>query len=220
MSTNQLHGKTFETEVITTCFGLSEEQVKSFSSTAVFDIPFGVTTCQHPSGDPVSIKTAAVKAAKKAASVCLADARRVWAWDRPLIIVVGLYAQVGTQKVFHTVYEFHLSLDPTQKAALHGNVSLTEVTQFHEQIRSFGRGRHVEARKWAKQRKKELSPRMGAIQLNPKIDSGVQRRLQCSVRLERLVQACPDTRRFSDADVGSYRGLALPFVVDSSPREL
>lgn len=219
MSTNQLHGKTFETEVITTCFGLTEEHVKSISSTAVFDIPFGVTTCLHPSGDPVSIKTAAVKAAKRAASICLSDARRVWAWDGPLIVVVGLYAQVAEKKVFHTVYECHLRLDAKQRVALHGDLTLSEVAGFHEHLKSFGLGLHVEARNWAKQRKKELSARTGAIQLNPKIDSKMQRRLQCSIKLEHLLAACPETMSFTQTDTGDYRGLALPFSVQSSARQ-
>lgn len=219
MSTNQLHGKTFEREVITKCFGFSENEADRFSNTATFDIPFGITTCLHQSGDPVSIKTAAVKAAAKRAIVCLSDARRVWSWNQPLVLVVGLYAQDGQEKVFHTVYEFHLRLNSTERAALYGELSLAEVTHFHETLKTYGFGAHVEARAWAKAEKKRLAPRTGAIQLNPKIDSKLQRRLQCSVALSKLVESCSRTKRFTKDETGTYRGLALPYTVKSSSRE-
>lgn len=219
MSTNQLHGKTFEREVITQCFGLTEEQVSEFSSTAVFDIPFGITTCQHPTGNPVSIKTAAALAAAKAASVCLSDARRVWSWDSPLILVVGLYNQVGGVKRFHTVYEFHFQLTAGERKRLYGELTLAEVAHFHETLKTFGLGQHKAASAWAKAHKLVLSPKAtGAIQLNPKIDSKTQRRLQCSAPLTGLKGACDDAREFTSA-TGGYRGLHLPFEVQSSRRE-
>jgi len=219
MSTNQLHGKTFEREVITKCFGLTEEQVSELSNTSVFDIPFGITTCQHPTGNPVSIKTAAAKAAARAAIVCLSDARRVWAWDRPLILVVGLYDQVAEVKRFHTVFEFHIQLTDSERRRLYGDLTLAEVTHFHETLMRFGPGQHLAASAWAKSHKAELSTRAtGAIQLNPKIDSRRQRRLQCSAPLERLRGACDDVREFTQA-TGGYRGLAMPFEVLSSRRE-
>ena len=219
MSTNQLHGKTFEGEVIKKCFGVPEEQVKSFKSTAAFDIPFGVVTCQHPTGEPVSIKTAAVKAARQAAIVCLSDASRVWSWDGPLILVVGLYAQVGDTKMFHTVYEFHFCLSTPERLKLYGTLSYEDVSNFHEKLKTFGVGSHAAARVWAKAQKKMLSSKAGAIQLNPKIDSKSQRRLQCSAKLASLVEACGNTVCYSDKEVANYRGLPLPYAVRSSARE-
>lgn len=223
MSTNQLHGKTFEREVITTCFGVSEELADSFPNTALFDIPFGVVTCQHSSGNPVSIKTAAIKAAKRAATVCLADARRVWSWDRPVVLVVGLYAQVGMDKVFHTIYEFQFELDAAQRTKLYGSVSLLEVSDFHNGLKTFGPGAEAGklGQKWARETKKPLKRRLGVIQLNQKIDSKRQRRLQCSAKLIDLEQACTSHLRFTEASPGDYRGLKLPYTVfNSSSREL
>lgn len=185
----------------------------------MFDIPFGITTCQHPSGDPVSIKTAAVKAASRAASVCLADARRVWSWDQPLVLVVGLYAQKGATKLFHTIYEFHFKLDAVERNGLFGTLTLAEVTEFHETLKSYGIGQHAEARAWAKAEKRRLLPRTGAIQLNPKIDSKLQRRLQCSALLKRLVEECSNMQKFSTGEPAGYRGLPLPYVVQSSARK-
>jgi len=219
MSTNQLHGKSFEREVITTCFGLTDEQVSGFSNTAVFDIPFGITTCHHPAGEPVSIKTAAVLAAARAVTVCLSDARRVWSWNQPIILVVGLYDQINEVKRFHTVYEFHFQLTASERQRLYGQLTLQEVAHFHDMLKTFGKGAHKAASAWAKAHKIALQPKStGAIQLNAKIDSKSQRRLQCSAQLEQLVAACDDTRKFNSTTRG-YRGLDLPFDVQSSRRQ-
>ena len=167
----------------------------------------------------MSIKTAAALAAAKSAIVCLSDARRVWSWARPLILVVGLYDQVDTVKRFHTVYEFHFRLTDGEKKRLYGELTLEEVSYFHDTLKSYGLGQHEAASAWAKAHKLALAHRAtGAIQLNPKIDSKRQRRLQCSAPLELLKGACDDTREFTHAS-GGYRGLQLPFEVQSSRRE-
>lgn len=167
----------------------------------------------------MSIKTAAALAAAKAATVCLSDARRVWSWNQPLILVVGLYDQIDKVKQFHTVYEFHFRMTEGERKRLYGELTLEEVTDFHEHLKTFGLGEHEAASDWAKKRKLALAPRAtGAIQLNPKIDSKKQRRLQCSAPLERLKAACDNTCEYTGA-TGGYRGLPLPFEVRSSRRQ-
>lgn len=219
MSRNQLHGKEFERRVIVDCFGVPKELADEFSSTAIFDIPLGVTTCQHPTGQPVSIKTTAVKVAGRSAMACLSDARRVWAWNEPLILVVGLYAQEKQEKVFHTVYEFHLQLGEAERQFLYGQITPADVESFHDALKGFGAGQHQEARMWAKRQKRQLQPKGGAIQLNPKIDSKLQRRLQCSALVSALLDGCAETRAFTQESLGGYRGLQLPLRVNSSKRE-
>ena len=215
MSTSQFHGKAFEREVISTCFGVPKEIAESFNDTAIFDIPLGVVTCKHPTGNPVSIKTAAVKAAARAATVCLSDARRVWSWREQIVLVVGLYNQIGDEKHFHSIYEFRFNLSELERSKLYGEITLDEVTFFHERLKSFEIGQHAAARAWAKTLKKAWKARTGVIQLNPKIDSKNQRRLQCSAAITALVDACEDSELFRD----EYRGLQLPYVVSSSSRE-
>lgn len=217
MSTNQLHGKQFEQEVLATCFGLTDEQQREISSGAVFDIPAGIVTCKHPSGDPVSIKSAAQKRALSAVVAGLSDARRVWAWEGPVRLVVGVFSQTATTKLFHTVFEFQFSLDSQERLALYGTVTSQEVRDFHEAISlsRYPQGQHTQARKCAKALKERLKPRCGAIQLNPKIDSKTQRRLQCSARVTALQAAC---KNYICTNT-NYRGLALPFTLEGTARE-
>ena len=215
MSSSQFHGKTFESKVIETRFGLTSVETDKIGPTEKFDIPFGTITCKHPEGTPVSIKTAAAKAALLSAIICLADARRVWEWTGPVILVVGLYSQLGANKHFHTVFEFFFELDELERKALYGSVTLQEVSEFHKGLTSFEKGRHVAARLWAKAHKANLTPKLGVISLNQKIDSKSQRRLQCSVKLASLNKACAHTKMYQE----NYGGLALPFVIESSSRE-
>jgi hypothetical protein len=215
MSSSQIHGKMFEREVITTCFGVPAEQADKFNVIEAFDIPLGIITCKHPSGDPVSIKTTALKAATKAASVCLSDARRVWGWVGPVILVVGVYKQVREKKQIHTVHEFQLTLNADERGRLYGEITFADVAHFHETLKRYGRGQHAEARTWAKAQKKILAQKTGVIQLNPKIDSKMQRRLQCSAALSSLIAACAQHQEH----VVNYRGLPLPFDLASSARE-
>lgn len=206
MSTSQIHGKVFEREVIQTCFGIDPDSIRPGE---MFDIPLGIVSAKHPIGEPVSIKTAAK------AIIGLADARRVWSWAGPVMLVLGLYGQEQAVKRFHTVHEFLFRLTERERELLYGSVSYQEVAAFHEELKLFAVGRHAEARRWAKSRKAELQPRLGCIQLNQKIDSKDQRRLQCSAQLDALVQACESHTRH----IGDYRGLALPFTIASGSRQ-
>lgn len=218
MSTCQSHGKAFEREVISTCFGITKEVAESFGDQAIFDIPLGVITCKHETGDPVSIKTAAANAAKAAASVCLSDARRVWSWAGPLMLVVGVYEQKGSFKQVHSVYEFKFMLDDDERTRLYGSISYEEVRGFHETLRAYGAGAHAKARAWAKTQKRLLQPRAGVLQLNPKIDSKSQRRLQCSASIAQLVSACKELNWTISTGSDSYRGLQLPYEIASTSR--
>ena len=125
--------------------------------------------------------------------------------------------------MFHTVYEFHFCLNEKERLRLYGTLAFDEVSQFHETLKTYGVGNHAAARVWAKQQKKLLGPRCGAIKLNAKIDSKRQRRLQCSARLSELVDACEKTICFPETGTekgpAEYRGLPLPYVVVSSSRE-
>jgi hypothetical protein len=121
-------------------------------------------------------------------------------------------------KCIATVYEFHFQLTASERVRLYGELTLADVTHFHETLKTFGLGEHEAASAWAKEHKLVLSTKAtGAIQLNPKIDSKKQRRLQCSAHLTGLKHACDDAREFTSA-TGGYRGLRLPFEVQSSRR--
>jgi hypothetical protein len=208
MSTSQFHGKVFEREVIRTCFGVDPD---SISPDEVFDIPLGIACTQlTPLSHPVSIKTF------KRVNICLSDARRIWAWQGSLMLVLGLYVQAGGVKRVVAVHELVLSMNNQTRTLLFGSVSLAEVKAFHDSmaLSNFPRGTHSAARALAQATKASMASRLGCIQLNPKIDSKTQRRLQCSARLDCLIGAASSASEHR----GNYRGLPLPFEIQSSSR--
>lgn len=177
-----------------------------------------------PQGIPVSIKTA--KRTARGAVVCMADARRLWEINEPWLLLVATWRQDGSYKQFETVHEIIITCDTMD--VLRGGVSLAEVRAFHEGISMarFPHGHHAQARDFAKTAKAELAPRCGLLSLNPKIDSQSQRRLQCSLHLEGLVdlvnqaQAILPSGRFPAhvMHCDSIGSLVLPTTIQSSPR--
>lgn len=215
MSKSQHHGKQFERKVIAESFEIPGSIAESFSGTSRFDIPQGLVSVKNPLGYAVSIKAAAQAKNLDNTVVCLADARRMWSWNQPLLLVVGVYKQLGSAKVIHTVYELSFEMTDSEQKALFGELSTDEVAVFHEALKRFEQGSHLLARRFAKGHKQSLASRCGCLTLNPKIDSKGQRRLQCSAKLSDLIASCKNVK----VHTADYKNLNLPLVLESSARE-
>lgn len=138
-----------------------------------------------------------IKSVKTKTPVCLADARRMFNWvsnvkkesscsvDPTLRIICVEYAQEGPVKHIFKVIELILKDDEETHKLFWGDLTLADINEFHDSLglQNFPKGDHEAARKFAKAKKKELARRGGIIDLNPKIDSKSQRRLQCSLKL-------------------------------------
>lgn len=209
---HQMHGKSFE-NLIKTCglFSYAASDRKR-SPGEKFDIAAGD---DFNCGRPTSVKSA------KGKSVALSDARRFWrSFDEaPYRVLICKYEQIGNVKTCGEIYEFILQKE--HRAVFFGDVKYEEIAEFHENIglARFPEGRHADARQAARRLKNSLKHRLGILVLNPKIDSGKQRRLQCSAGLEDL------TKHFGKPDTG-YRlhirnigDLLLPLRIISARRE-
>lgn len=179
MSQNQKHGKLFE-DFIKGCGLFPGAADGGRSPVAGFDIE---ARFDRHDGLPTSIKVTGGRI------VTLSDARRFFAVNAPLRIIVGHYQQIGDTKSFGEIHQFVLSVEGLKW--LRGEISLAEVEAFHLglMLNQFPIGMHVQARIWARQRKTELAKRVSRIKLDQKIGSDSQRRLQCSVRLADLIEA-------------------------------
>ena len=186
---SQKHGKIFE-ERIQKSLGYEE-----VSNTQEYDIP----SDYHPDKLPMHIKLI-----KNNSAICMSDARRIWSQaEQRRVLLVGFYNQKGSYKYISEIYEIMLTAE--MKRDLFGSVSLEEVKQFHEGIKSFSFGKHTCAREYAKSQKKKLSPFLGIVQLNPKIDSQRQRRLQCSISKKdfvNLIKKYPECLNIPLAEFG------------------
>ena len=179
MSINQLHGKTLE-DYLKSAFQGASDHTRSVSSSWDIEKQFDKTKKL-----PTSIKTS------KKGQIELADARKFWQINEPYRFLIAKYNQNGNIKIFHTLYEFEITLEEHQK--LLGNISYSEVEDFHNAILSYKKGFHKEARQFSKFKKSSLKSR-SIVQLNPKIDSKTQRRLQCSITLNSLLSNIKEQR--------------------------
>lgn len=93
----------------------------------------------------------------------------------------GWYMILGrhNKKVCSAVYELTFTEEICK--ALMGGLTLADVTEFDTTIKSFGLGRHEEARAYAKEWKNANKTRTGLLTIQPKIDSKTQRRVQCGI---------------------------------------
>jgi hypothetical protein len=87
-----------------------------------------------------------------------------------------------TNKVCERVVEIEFTEEVCE--ALKGDLTLEDVTEFDRQVKSYGLGKHQEARDFAKQWKKEH--KQGMLTIQPKIDSKTQRRVQCGINKTNL----------------------------------
>lgn len=91
-----------------------------------------------------------------------------------------------TNKVCDNVYELFFNKSICDD--LMGQLTLEDVTEFDNAIKSFGEGLHNEARAYAKNWKQENKHKMGLLTIQPKIDSKRQRRVQCGINKTNLAK--------------------------------
>lgn len=203
MSTNQLHGKSFE-NCIKGSFGSASDGGRKSNShwdiEAIFDKKFKL---------PTSVKTSKNKI------IGLSDARRFWTTDEDCRILIGFYKQIKNVKCFYKLCDVHLTKNERKK--LLGNISYNEVELFHNKIKSYKLGQHHAARLFAKKYNENNFKGKSIIKLNPKIDSKSQRRLQCSISLDDLISFTKYNKIYNEGEF--YNGVSFEFKIQSSKRE-
>lgn len=200
--------------------------------TARFDVPGYVDP--YGQGIPTSIKSAKLRNGK--AIICMSDATRIADLTslETTRLMVALYEQEGPRKVFREVREYLITGEEWR--TLTGGVPADILASFNEAIKleSATKARAV-AKKWKARLAKDYPDT--PMRWNPKIGSGNQRRLQCSIHLGDLERVVQDPKRIKVFGApkdppGRLRppylrpvsrhlwgnGLRLPIVLDSPPR--
>lgn len=207
MACNQMHGKNFE-DLIKSTFRGSSDQGRL--STSVFDIEANFDKERNLN---TSIKVTK-KSNKNKEVFPLSDARRIFSLDEDFRMLIGLYEQNGERKVFSSVLEYIIKKEDLDK--LKGDVTLEQITDFHETLKTYPEGKHRSARVFHKKRNKELKPHT-MISLNPKVDSKTQRRLQCSIKRDVLESVLSPDQIIIHND--EFRELQLPVIIKSGQRK-
>jgi hypothetical protein len=206
LGNNQLHGKYFENLVKYSYIGEKDDHIHPLDA-------FDINACKETGSVPISIKMT------KTNTVGLADACRIFSMDTDFRMIVAKYKQDGEMKVVTNIYEFNIKKEEWD--AMKGDIPIELVCEFRKCIKMFPENKHPNARRYAKSScdfiKKNFSYK---IQLNPKIDSKKQRRLQCSITLNDLKQSVENWYCYNQYSTGSYRGIVLPFSFFSPKRKL
>lgn len=166
----QQHGFAFEEWVRATFF--ADYQPTSY--TQRWDIPAAANRTHG--GIPVNPKTA-----RYGAPVDLGDALRQFDIDEPFLLIVGYWQQEGREKSFVNIVAARV--EPAQWRQLWGGITRADLERLDAVIKDRSLS-PFQARSAARQLKQRAPFCDAIIQVNPKIDSKVQRRLQCSLRFE------------------------------------
>ena len=176
----QAHGNYYENLKIKELTGFSKEEYDSMKDngyTSSMDIMKGL----HSDKD-VSIKTAK---GKKVDCGDILRRRSETEYD----IIIGLWNQVGENKIFHTEYTFHIT--PKHEEILWGKMNYEKLREFDAYIKSIPEGKNAQQdTKVERQVLKTIVEDTNAqMKIHPKVDSKKQRRVQCSFNIDKLIKA-------------------------------
>lgn len=202
----QRHGLVFEQWVRDTFF----DGYKPASYTQRWDIP--AATNKHHGGIPVN-----PKAIKYGTAVDLGDALRQYEIDEPFLLIVGFWQQDGDVKRMVNILAPEIS--PALWRKLWGPVTYADLLRLDALIKDTGPSVE-ETRKRALQIKNSPPFTEAVIQVNPKIDTRGQRRLQCSIRFTDAFKYLAPGADPKPQEHPTLFGLEYPGPIASQPREL
>jgi hypothetical protein len=206
MSNNQSHGKRIE-DFIKTVFPWSSDNERKAQSE--YDIESEFDLIENL---PTEIKTTSSN------NICMSDARKIWLRTEPFRLITIKFTQSKQYKQIKELYEWLITAKELE--VLKGCISYPEVENFHYSIKEFGPGKENAklARTFAEDKIKELNGK-SIFQLNPKIDSKKQRRLQCSITINNLLKNVSNYNYFNE-DNSFYRDVEIIGIrIKSSKRE-
>lgn len=155
------------------------------------------------------------KATRYGTPVGMGDALRQFDVDEPYLLIVGFWDQVGPDKKFVNVVA--VRIEPDLQRKLWHPVQRRDLEQFDAMIKD--RSLPVEEVRRRALAIKNAPPFSKAIfQVNPKIDTKGQRRLQCSLRFRDLFEQVAPGASSERMESPELFGVPVPKVRDSGPR--
>jgi len=200
----QVHGQVFEKWVRDTFF----DGYKPASYTQRWDIP--ATENKHHGDIPVN-----PKAVKYGTSIDLGDALQQYEIDEPFMLIVAFWQQEGDEKRIVNIVAPEISPETWRK--LWGPVTYADLLKLDELIKDQGPS-VTELRKLALKMKNSPPYSESIIQLNPKIGTDGQRRLQCSLRFADFFRELVPGADSKPQAHPSLFGVEYPGTIASKPR--
>ena len=176
----QAHGNYYEDLKTKQITGLSKEEydaLKENGYTSGMDIMKGL----------LSISDYSIKTTNGNKIDCGDVLRRRQETD--YILVVGVYSQVGDNKVFHTEYTFYIKPEHEQK--LWGRMNYNQLAEYVDYIKNIPAGKEAQQETKIERTvlKNCIEDKNALVKIHPKVDSKKQRRVQCSVKIKELIKA-------------------------------
>ncbi len=170
MSASQNHGFKFEEYVLDNLMKDIRDKFKdSISYTNEWDFP------------PISIKS--FKNENEEAVIEFGSIDRIFTNENSYFLVLIGYTQVNDYKIPN--FSDILFISQKNMKSLKGDLDEKTLQLLNEKVKSFGPGKHKEARTWAAAAKKEHNEKT-TYDVRFKIDSKKQRRIQCALKLKDL----------------------------------
>ena len=209
MVEEQQHGFAFEKWVIELAKHLHPDKSHLLAGyTHKWDLPAELNPI--PSGGPVSIKTA-----KWNSNIGFGDARRQFQVDHKFTLVVGFWERSGLRK--QVVKIVAVSVTPELWASLWNPVAFSDLERLDSQIKNRSYN-YREARQIAQQIVTAKPFTDSVFRANPKIDSKVQRRLQCSLTQENFFKRLAPKINADKDDAPMLWGNVIPPFLPGRPR--
>lgn len=209
----QNHGVLFEDSIIRAITGLSKDEYQTKldnAYTASMDVVKGIESDLNYS----------VKVSKDGKSIGCGDIIRFirHSRDDEFTMVVGAWQQVSpTVKRYNTIYEFNIC--PTDYTKLWAGITEEAVQPFVDYVRSIEPGKTAQManRRLWKERRQAIYDTygQGLCAIDAKIDSKNQRRVQCSIKIDKLIDSGIAYSKYET----EYKGIKLPYEQTSSPRQ-
>ena len=201
----QQHGFVFEEWVRATFFA----GYKPTSYTQQWDIPAAVN--REHGGVPVNPKVS-----KFGSPLDLGDALRQFRIEEPFLFVVGFWQQEGDEKRFVNIVAPRV--EPSTWHRLWFPIKLADLEKLDAVIKD--RSLTPEQSRAAALKIKNAPPFTKSImQVNPKIDSSTQRRLQCSLRFDDVFKQLAPGAVQRPQDHPKLWGVEFPQPIASKARE-
>jgi len=135
---------------------------------------------------PVSVKSFKMDPKRKIGKIFFGSAESIFENKDAFILVLIGYEQIGVQKV--VIFSDAVLVTKKALSLLKGELSLDEIKNIGRKLKTFKKGEHKEARVWSELKRAEINKK-SVFQINFKIDSKAQRRIQCSLYLDELYSA-------------------------------
>lgn len=181
MSEVQEHGIAFEDIKIREYTGLSKKEYDKLKPkggyTSPFDLVEGIIVAFNGS----------IKSTGKSTVDCADILKRMSQTNYTLI--VGCYDQRGDDKIFHTEYKFYI--EEKDYDTLWGSMEYCDVENFVSFVKNIPRGRESQKNTLNERNilQEQLQCKRALMTVNPKVDSDKQRRVQCSFKLDEMIQS-------------------------------